>query len=71
MNRIEEKLYLEIWLCCENKECVNDFETNSDAKDPMEIWARVNSVLAVSQGWTVSSNGRVLCPLCSKTSTYK
>ena len=67
MNRIEEKLYVEIWLGCENEKCLNDFETNSDAKDPMEVWSKENGNLAIAQGWTVSSNGRILCPSCSVT----
>jgi len=71
MNRIEEKLYVEIWLGCENDKCINDFETNSDAQDPMVIWARENSELAISQGWTVSREDRILCPVCSKASVEK
>ena len=66
MNRIEEKLYVEIWLCCEKDNCLNDFEPSSDAQDPMDEWAKENCKLAITQGWTISKIDKIYCPSCSK-----
>lgn len=66
MNRLEEKLYLEIILDCENESCTESYESDSEASDPMEEWAKRNSSLAQANGWIITELSKVLCPLCAK-----
>ena len=66
MNRIEEKLYLEIVLDCENESCEEIFDPDEDARDPMEEWASKNAIQARTDGWKVTELGKVFCPKCAK-----
>jgi len=62
MNRIEEKLYLEIVLDCES--CGELFEPESDACDPMDKWAKINEAIAIKLGWHSNQEGNTFCKKC-------
>jgi hypothetical protein len=66
MNRLEEKLYLEIVLDCEIKSCTEFYDPDIEANDPMDSWAKRNASLASASGWKINGAGNVLCPLCAK-----
>ena len=66
MKGIEEKLYLEIVLACENPDCSELYKPDVEAIDPMELWAKRNAELALAKGWKVGKENETLCPLCSE-----
>jgi len=67
MNRIEEKLYLEIVLDCERQSCLEVYGPDTEAVDPMNEWASRNAALALKSGWSIDIKGKILCPYCSES----
>ncbi len=65
VKKIEEILYCEIILACENVGCSEIYQPKVEANDPMAVWALENSIIATNIGWEVNGAGKVQCPSCS------
>jgi len=56
--------YSELLIACQANGCSHVFQPTIDepATDPVEDWAKRMTDLAYEAGWSVSVDGRVLCP---------
>lgn len=62
---METLAYSELLITCQVDGCSNVFQPTLDepATDPVEEWAKDMSDRARKAGWSVSNDGRVLCPI--------
>ena len=63
-NAIETLAYSELLISCQVGGCSNVFQPTLDqpATDPVEEWANDMANRALEAGWSVSTDGRALCP---------
>jgi Protein of unknown function (DUF2489) len=61
-----DKLYVELFLVCEEVGCTQHFECSEEPKDPIDLWAKRAAFEADLLGWRIAQNGQLLCPKCSK-----
>jgi len=63
---IQEMAYCVTMISCEYQDCASLFDTpDSDpCADPVEEWSHREALRARSAGWSVSPEGKVLCPDC-------
>jgi len=59
---LTERLHTEIVVQCDAVDCGEVFVASEAAHEPIESWAERASAEAEAQGWSVSSQGVLLCP---------
>jgi hypothetical protein len=64
-DRIEEKLYCELFLDCERPGCTELFDFVEAASDPMEAWSKRAAMEAKKLGWRVDLEGVIVCSKCA------
>ena len=65
LQAMETLAYSELLITCQMDGCNHVFQPtlNEPATDPVDDWAKRMTELARKAGWSVSVDGRVLCPI--------